>query len=92
MCTCTLDCYTPITHIPYWTVSPNIGDTGEYGETQEGIGNDTGRRGEKRGEMGRNEEIGRKKPPPPPTPIVLARTGKTREDQEEAGAKWETRE
>ena len=28
------------------------------GETLEGIGNDTGRSGEKRGEMGRNGEIG----------------------------------
>ena len=29
-------------------------------------------------------------PPPPPPPIVLARTGKTREDREEAGAIQET--
>ena len=80
--------YAPITHTPYWAVSPHIGDTGEHGETREGIGNDTGRSREKRGEMGRNGEIGQKQPPPPP--IVLARTGKTREDREEAGAIRET--
>ena len=50
--------YTPITHSPYWAVSPHIGDTEEHGETREGIRNDTGRSGEKRGEMGRSREIG----------------------------------
>ena len=78
-----LTCNTPITHTPYWAVSPHIGDTGEHGKTWEGIGNDTGRSGEKRGEMGRNGEIGWKQPPPP---IILARTGKRREDREEAGS------
>ena len=54
---CVSVCNAPITHTPYWAVSSHIGDTGEHGETWEGIGNDTGRSGEKRGEMGRNGEI-----------------------------------
>ena len=67
---------TPITHTPYWAVSPHIGDTGEHGKTWEGIGNDTGRSGEKQGEMGRNGEIGRKQPPPPSYWPVLEKDGK----------------
>ena len=77
--------YTPITHTPYWAVSPHIGDTGEHGKTWEGIGNDTGRSGEKRGEMGRNGEIGRKQPPPPSYWPVLEKDGKIGKKREQYG-------
>ena len=72
----------PPLHISRISISPNIGDTGEHGDTREMIGNDTGRSGEKWGDRAKTTT----------PPIILARTGKTREDREEAGAIWETRE
>ena len=80
----------PITHTPYWAVSPHIGDTGEHGETQEGIGNDTGRSGEKWVEAGRSGE-----PTPPPPHLTgpywknAGRSWRSGSNTGDTGTTWE---
>ena len=81
--------YTPITHTPYWAVSPHIGDMGEHRETWEGIGNDTGRNGEKWVETGRSGENNH---PPPSYWPVLEKHRKIGKKREQYGRQGTTRE